>query len=308
MTNNTYFYSLNEYYKQKFGQKAYKISLNAGLTCPNRDGTLGNRGCIFCSQGGSGDFAASSLLSITEQISVAIDKVSAKYTGNCYIAYFQAFTNTYAPVDRLRDIYMQAVNDTRISGISIATRPDCLEYDIIELLCEINNIKPVYIELGLQTTNEETASYIRRGYTLDVFDDACNRLKSVGIPVIVHMIVGLPGESHNDYINTANHIADLNVQGIKIQLLHVLKGTDLASDYEMHKFDTLSLKEYVKTVVDIIEILPPDMVIHRITGDGPKNLLIDPLWSTNKKNVLNSITKEFKRRNTYQGKGYTQWL
>ena len=308
MTNNTYFYSLNEYYREKFGQKAYKISLNAGMTCPNRDGTLGNRGCIFCSQGGSGDFAASSQLSITEQISEAIEKVSVKYTGTCYIAYFQAFTNTYAPVERLRNIYMQAVNDTRISGISIATRPDCLSHEIIDLLCEINNIKPIYIELGLQTTNESTSAYIRRGYTLDVFDDACNRLKNAGIPIIVHMIVGLPGESHNDYINTAKHISSLNVQGIKIQLLHVLKNTDLALDYEMHKFDILSLEEYVKTVVDIIEILPPDMVIHRITGDGPKDLLIAPLWSTNKKKVLNSITKEFKIRNTYQGKGYTQWL
>lgn len=308
MIKDTYFYSLNEYYRQKFGKKAYKISLNAGMTCPNRDGTLGNRGCIFCSQGGSGDFAASALLSITEQISEAIDKVSAKYTGNCYIAYFQAFTNTYAPVDRLRDIYMQAVNDARISGISIATRPDCLPPEVVELLCKINNIKPVYIELGLQTTNDKTSEYIRRGYSLDVFDDACRRLKKAGIPVIVHMIVGLPGESHKDYINTATHIASLNVHGIKIQLLHVLRDTDLALDYEIHKFDILSLEEYVETVVDIIEILPPDMVIHRITGDGPKDLLIAPLWSTNKKNVLNSITKEFKRRNTYQGKGYTQWL
>ncbi len=304
---NTYFYSLNEYYRQKFGQKAYKISLNAGMTCPNRDGTLGNRGCIFCSQGGSGDFAASSQLSITEQISEAIDKVSGKYKGNCYIAYFQAYTNTYAPVEKLRNIYMQAVNDTRISGISIATRPDCLAPEVMDLLCEINNIKPVYIELGLQTTKESTSEYIRRGYTLDVFDDACNRLQKYGIPVIVHMIVGLPGESHNDYINTAKHIAALNVHGIKIQLLHILKNTDLASDYEMQKFDILSLEEYVKTVVDIIEILPPHMVIHRITGDGPKNLLIAPLWSTNKKMYLTQLQKNLNKeilireRDTHNG-------
>ena len=304
---STYFYSLNEYYRQKFGQKAYKISLNAGMTCPNRDGTLGNRGCIFCSQGGSGDFAASSLLPITEQISEAIEKVSAKYTGNCYIAYFQAFTNTYAPVERLRSIYMQAVSDQRIAGISIATRPDCLAPEVIDLLCEINEIKPLYIELGLQTTNETTSEYIRRGYTLGVFDDACQRLKKSGIPVVVHMIIGLPGESHDDYLKTAQHIASLNVHGIKIQLLHVLKNTDLASDFLMNKFNVLSIDEYVKSVVDIIEILPPGMVIHRITGDGPRNLLMAPLWSLDKKNVLNSITKEFRRRNTYQGKEYTQW-
>ena len=175
--SNTYFYSLNDYYRQKFGQKVYKISLNAGMSCPNRDGTLGNRGCIFCSQGGSGDFAASALLTIKEQIDDAINRISSKYNGNHYIAYFQAFTNTYAPVNKLREIYMQAVNDDRILGISIATRPDCLSPEIIELLQEINSIKPLYIELGLQTTNETTATYIRRGYSLDVFDDACYRLK-----------------------------------------------------------------------------------------------------------------------------------
>lgn len=302
--NNTYFYSLNDYYRQKFGQKVYKISLNAGMSCPNRDGTLGNRGCIFCSQGGSGDFAASALLTIKEQLNDAINRISSKYSGNQYIAYFQAFTNTYAPVNKLREIYMQAVNDDRILGISIATRPDCLSPEIIELLQEINSIKPLYIELGLQTTNETTAAYIRRGYSLDVFDDACYRLKKADIPVIAHMIVGLPGETHEDYMNTARHIAKLHLEGIKIQLLHILKNTDLATDYETNLFKELSLDEYVRSVVDIIEILPPDMVIHRITGDGPKNLLIAPLWSSNKKNVLNSITKEFKQRNTYQGKEY----
>lgn len=300
--NHNPFYSLNEYYKEYFGCKTYKLSLNAGLTCPNRDGTLDNRGCIFCSAGGSGDFAPSAGYSISRQIDEGIKQVSRKYTGNCYIAYFQAFTNTYAPVSILKELYMKAVEDERIVGISIATRPDCLAKDVITLLTEINSIKPVTVELGLQTSNEQSAQYIRRGYTLDVFDDACNRLTAAGIPVVAHMIVGLPNETHEDYLATARHIASLKLHGIKIQLLHILHGTDLAKDYEAGIFRALSLEEYVSTVVDIIEILPPEMVIHRITGDGPKNLLIAPMWSTNKRNVLNSIMKEFRIRNTYQGK------
>lgn len=302
--NHYPFYSLNEYYRETFGCKTYKISLNAGMTCPNRDGVLGDKGCIFCSKGGSGDFAPPAELSISEQIEESIKNVSRKYTGNCFIGYFQAFTNTYAPVCRLRSIFSEALQDCRIAGISIATRPDCLEQEKIELLSELNQIKPVTVELGLQTINEQTASYIRRGYTLDVFDDACKRLKAADIPYVVHMIAGLPKENTSDYLATAKHIARSGAFGIKIQLLHILKNTDLADDYEKGIFKALTLEEYVKTVVDIIEILPPDMVIHRITGDGPKDLLIAPLWSTNKKNVLNSITKEFKNRNTYQGKEY----
>lgn len=302
--NQEPFYSINQYNRKVYGEKVYKISLNGGMTCPNRDGTLGTKGCIFCSKGGSGDFAASAVLSISEQIEEAIERISRKYTGNSYIAYFQAFTNTYAPISHLEKIFTEAIMDSRISGLAIATRPDCLEPDKIELLSKLNRIKPVTIELGLQTTNENTARYINRGYTLDVFDDACRRLKSAGIPVVAHMIVGLPGENHSDYLATAKHIADLNLDGIKIQLLHVLRDTDLANDYNEGKFEALSLTEYVTTVVDIIEILPPEMVVHRITGDGPKNLLIAPLWSTNKKNVLNSIMKEFRNRNTYQGKEY----
>lgn len=194
--------------------------------------------------------------------------------------------------------------DERIVGISIATRPDCLGEDVIALLKEINSIKPVTIELGLQTSNENTARYIRRGYGIDVFNDACNRLIAAEIPVVAHMIVGLPNETHEDYIATARHIASLKLHGIKIQLLHILRGTDLAKDYESGIFQALTLEEYASTVVDIIEILPPEMVIHRITGDGPKDLLIAPLWSTNKRNVLNSIMKEFRIRNSYQGKDY----
>lgn len=302
--SNGFFYSLNEYYRELYGEKAYKISLNGGMSCPNRDGTLSSGGCVFCSPEGSGDFAGNCHLPITEQITKAIEFISDKYTGNCYIGYFQAFTNTYAPVEYLSKLFTEAINDPRLVALSIATRPDCLPDEVIELLKKLNQIKPITIELGLQTTNETTAIYINRGYTLDVFDDACHRLTKAGIPYVVHMIVGLPGENTEDYLQTASHIAKMGASGIKIQLLHVLRGTKLCKDYEAGLFHTLTLSEYVKAVVDIIEILPKDMVIHRITGDGPKNLLIAPMWSTNKKNVLNSITREFINRNTYQGKEY----
>lgn len=299
-----YYYSANEYYKKIFGCKVYKLSLNAGMTCPNRDGTLGTKGCIFCSEGGSGEFAASSSKSIKEQIDEGIRLVSKKYTGNKFIAYFQAFTNTYAPLNKLKKIYSEAVSDDRICGISIATRPDCLEDDKIELLKEINSIKPVWIELGLQTINDATAGYIRRGYPLSVFENTVSRLNTAGIPIIVHMIIGLPNETYKDYMNCAKYLSGLQINGVKLQLLHVLKNTDLAKDYENQIFFEMTLDEYVKTIVDIIEILPPELVIHRITGDGPRNLLIAPLWSADKKNVLNRITKEFKIRNTFQGKEY----
>ncbi|MBS6453772.1 MAG: TIGR01212 family radical SAM protein [Butyrivibrio sp.] len=276
---NGYYYSVNDYYKELFGHKVYKISLNAGMSCPNRDGRIGTGGCIFCSEGGSGDFASSSLLSVKNQIDYGIEKISKKYTGDSYIAYFQAFTNTYAPVDRLKKIFTEAIQDNRICGLSIATRPDCLEDDKIELLAELNRIKPVWIELGLQTINETTARYIRRGYPLAVFEDAVARLNAVDIPVVVHVIVGLPGENANDNLACAKYLSHLNINGVKIQLLHIL-------------------------IVDMIEILPPHFVIHRVTGDGPKNLLIAPTWSADKKNVLNNISHEFKNRNTYQGKEY----
>lgn len=301
---HTYYHSVNEYYKKIFGQKVYKISLNAGMSCPNRDGTIGTKGCIFCSEGGSGDFASCANLPIKVQIDSAINLVSAKYNGDKYIAYFQAFTNTYSTVDKLEKIFMEAINDDRICGISIATRPDCLEDDKITLLSKLNAIKPVWIELGLQTINEQTAKYIRRGYPLDVFEDTLHRLNLANIPTIVHVIVGLPGETHDDYISCAKYLSTKNINGVKIQLLHVLKNTDLLDDYNAGLFHELSLDGYVKTVVDMIELLPQNFVIHRITGDGPKKLLVAPMWSSNKKNVLNSINREFKNRNTYQGKEY----
>ena len=298
------YYSVNDYYRRIFGEKVYKISLNAGMTCPNRDGSLGSRGCIFCSEGGSGDFASDLNKDIPAQIDEGIEKVRKKYNGNKFIAYFQAFTNTYAPVKKLDEIFCAAINDYRIAGISIATRPDCLEDEKISLLSRLNGIKPVFVELGLQTINEASARYIRRGYTLPVFEDALKRLNAAGIRVVVHIIIGLPNETHEDYMKCAKYLSGLNINGVKIQLLHVLENTDLKKDYDNGLFKTMTLEEYAKTVVDIIEVLPPGMVIHRISGDGPKKILTAPLWSADKKRVLNTIHSEFAVRNTYQGKEY----
>ncbi len=306
------FYSLNQFYKDTFGEKIYKISINGGMSCPNRDGLIDNRGCIFCSAGGSGDFAGSDFIycdelnrhipDITAQLEKGKSLIRSKASGSRYIAYFQAYTNTYAPVEYLRRIFMEAINHDEIVGISIGTRPDCLEPEKIELLCQLNRIKPVFVELGLQTIHEATASYIRRGYPLKVFEDTFNCLKKAGLNVVVHVILGLPGESKADMLATCNYIAALHVNGIKLQLLHVLKDTDLAAEFGT--FPLMTLEEYTDIIISIIERLPPDMVIHRITGDGPKKLLLAPLWSADKKRVLNTIMKEFAGRDTWQGKYY----
>lgn len=298
------YYSANMYYRELFHEKVYKISLNAGLSCPNRDGLIDTRGCIFCSAGGSGDFAADPSLDISSQLNSAVSQIASKYTGNSFIAYYQAYTNTYAPVDVLKRLYAPAVNSPDIVGISIATRPDCLNDDVIALLADINRTKPVWVELGLQTIDDNVADYIRRGYPLSVYEAAVSRLCDAGINFITHVIIGLPGVNHDGHIECARYLGRFHNQGIKLQLLHVLKGTDLAADYESGRFNVMDQDEYVKTVVDMIEVLPEDIVIHRITGDGPKDLLIAPKWSTDKKRVLNSINKEFRIRNTYQGKRY----
>ena len=300
--NEIPYYSLNRYLKDTYGEKLYKLSLNAGMTCPNRDGTLDTRGCIFCSAGGSGDFAENPNLSITSQIENAKLRVRNKMNGHHYIAYFQAYTNTYAPIEYLRTVFTEAILHPDIKILSIATRPDCLSDDVINLLKELSKIKPVWVELGLQTIHETTASYIRRGYPLSCFDDAVTRLNSAGIEVIVHMILGLPQETKEDMLKTADYVANLPIQGIKLQLLHILKGTDLAKDFLKNEFSVLDLESYTDIVVSIVERLPKYLVIHRITGDGPKNLLIAPLWSGDKKRVLNTINKEFRLRNTWQGK------
>lgn len=295
------YHSLDYELKQRYGTKIYKLSLDGGMTCPNRDGKLDTRGCIFCSAGGSGDFAADRRRSITEQIESAKTLISQKQTKDGkYIAYFQAFTNTYETVSYLRNIFYEAIMNEDIVALSIATRPDCLSKDILALLKELNEIKPVWVELGLQTIHEETAKFIRRGYSLPVFDQAVKELDSIGIEIIVHVIIGLPNETLHDLLDTIHHITNLPIHGIKLQLLHILKGTDLA-DY-LDEFHILTLEEYLDTLVACIEHIPPKIVIHRITGDGPKALLLAPTWSGNKKLVLNSIQKKFKVCDTWQGK------
>jgi hypothetical protein len=298
-----HYYSLNRWANQTYGYKIYKLALDGKMTCPNRDGTLDTRGCIFCSEQGSGDFSAKAS-SIKEQLAEAKAKIQQKTNASHFIAYFQSFTNTYAPVSYLRQIYMQAIEDEQVEILSIATRPDCLSEEVMELLSEINQKKPVWVELGLQTIHESTANYIRRGYPLSVYDEAIEKLKKANIAVITHMIVGLPGERKEDIIETAKYIASTKTFGIKIQLLHILEGTDLCVDYEKGRFQALELEEYLEVLFSILEVLPPDMVVHRITGDGPKKILRAPLWSGNKRMVLNTIHHKMKVRNLKQGSHY----
>ena len=288
--------TVNQYLKEKYGKKIYKISIDGGFTCPNRDGRLDTRGCIFCSAGGSGDFAEDRSLSVTEQIERGKRRVESKMPSdqtenNKYIAYFQAFTNTYAPVEHLKSLYMEAVRHPDIVAISIGTRPDCLPEDVLNLLGEINSIKPVWVELGLQTIHEKTADYIRRGYPLSVYDKAVEELKRRDIEIITHVILGLPGESREDMLESVKYVGDSGVQGIKLQLLHVLKGTDLEKDYKAGLFKCMTMEEYINLIEDALDILPEDIIIHRMTGDGPKRILVAPEWSADKKRVLNELNK-----------------
>ena len=284
--------TLNDYCRKTFGEKLYKLSLNGGMTCPNRDGTCGTEGCIFCSAGGSGDFTPDVTLPIEEQIEAAKKKVSAKFHGDRYIAYFQAYTNTYAPVDRLRALFEPVIQRPDIAVLSIATRPDCLPDDVLSLLGELNQIKPVWVELGLQTVKEESIGYIRRGYPTEVYDRAIANLNALGIHTVTHVILGLPGETLSDMEATVRHAIEAGTRGIKLQLLHVLKGTGLADDYEAGKFNVLSLDAYIEALRACLSLLPADLVVHRLTGDGPKKLLIAPQWSADKKAVINRIHKE----------------
>lgn len=283
--------SFNKYLKDKFGQKVYKISLDGGFTCPNRDGKIDTRGCIFCSKGGSGDFAQNRNLSITEQIESGKKIVEKKIKSGKYIAYFQAFTNTYAPVEILRAKYSEAINHPDIVALSIATRPDCLGDDVIKLLDEMNKIKPVFVELGLQTIHSDSAKYIRRGYSLEVYNEAVKKLKNIGVNIVVHIILGLPNESEEDMLKSVKYVCQSQIDGIKLQLLHIIAGTDLAKDYEKGLFKTLEFDEYVELIAKCVAIIPKNIVIHRLTGDGAKKDLIAPLWSADKKRVLNAINK-----------------
>lgn len=297
--NGRRYYSLDCYLKETFGEKLYKLSLNGGMTCPNRDGKISMGGCIFCSEGGSGEFAAP-CTDISQQIDYAKSLVQDKFNGDKYIAYFQAYTNTYAPVEYLRELFMPVIQRNDIAVLSVATRPDCLEDDKIQLISELAKIKPVWIELGLQTMHQTTADFINRGYPLECYETAVKNLKQAGAEIITHIIVGLPYESREDMLQTAQYVGQFT-DGIKIQLLHVLKNTRLAELYENGLFETLSEYEYISLVADMISVLPENVVIHRLTGDGDKNLLISPKWSGDKRRILNLINHEMKVRNIYQG-------
>ena len=285
-----YYYSVSEYLKDTYGKKLYKLSLSGNMTCPNRDGTVGTDGCIFCSKGGSGDFAESREKSISEQIADGKKRVSKKIKDGKYIAYFQAFTNTYAPVDRLRELYTEAISQPDIAALSIGTRPDCLGEDVLALLDEMNKRVPVFVELGLQTIHEDTARYIRRGYDLSVYDKAVADLHKIGVNVVTHLIIGLPGESKEDMLRSVEYVCKMT-DGIKLQLLHILRGTDLESEYTSGKIKELTLEEYTDIIKSCVKIIPKSVVVHRLTGDGAKKDLIAPMWSADKKNVLNTINR-----------------
>ncbi len=290
------YYALNDYLQDTFGQKVYKIALNGGFTCPNRDGILGRRGCIFCSGMGSGEFAGRSEDSITIQIEKGKEKARGKARNGKYIAYFQAFTGTYAPVEKLRKLYGEAISHPDVVALSIATRPDCLPDEVMALLQEMNRRKPVWVELGLQTIHERTAEYIRRGYPLPVYDEAVVKLKKIGVQVIVHVILGLPGESAEDIKETISYVGRSGADGIKLQLLHVIRGTDLEREYLEGRCPVMEFEEYVTLVADCIALLPERMVIHRMTGDGDKKTLLAPRWSTDKKRVLNALHRAIREK------------
>lgn len=297
------YYSLNYFLRQKFGEKVFKISLDAGFTCPNRDGRVSTGGCIFCSARGSGDFAGTKD-NLVEQFYEIKKVMNKKWKEGKYIAYFQAYTNTYAPVDVLREKYYSILDLDDVVGIAIATRPDCLPDDVLDLLQEIAKEKYLWVELGLQTIHEKTAQLINRGYSLEIYKDAIRKLKERNIDVVTHAILGLPGESREDMLETIRFIAETETQGIKLHLLHVMKGTAMAKLLEKGEMKLFDMDEYINTIVDSVEILPENMVVHRLTGDSPRDLLIGPMWSLKKWEVLNAIDKRFIERDTWQGKKY----
>lgn len=305
------YYSLDAYLKNTYGEKLYKIAIDAGFTCPNRDGTLGNGGCIFCGAGGSGDYAVktSDHISVKEQLTAGISLFGHKRIGQRFIAYFQAYTNTYGPLSRLRSLYTEALREPAVAGISIATRPDCISEDIVTILVNIMEEFPdkfVWIELGLQTIHEETADFIRRGYPLPIYDKCVALLRQAHIPVITHVILGLPGEIKEHMLSTVDYLNHSGTWGVKLQLLHVLRDTDLASLHDQGGYLPLTQDAYTDLVIDCLERLNPDIVVHRLTGDGPRDLLLAPLWSLDKRNVLNTLHHTMKTRASYQGRLYTE--
>ena len=297
-------YMLNDFLKEKFNEKIYKVSLDGGFTCPNRDGKVSRGGCIFCSENGSGDFTATKLKSIHAQIEEQIDLVSKKYKGDKYIAYFQNFTNTYAEVSYLRKIYEEALSHEKIVGLAIATRPDCLEDDVLELLAELNKKTFLWVELGLQTLNDDVAKYFNRAYKTEIYKEASEKLNRLNIKFVTHIIIGLPKEEEEDYLKTAIFAQNCGTWGIKLHLMYVVKNTPLEKLYLNGDLKVNTKEEYVEKVINILENISPEIVVHRLTGDGDRETLVAPLWSIKKIDVLNSIHKELKRRNTYQGKLY----
>ena len=300
-----HYYSLNRYLRETFGEKVYKLALDGGMSCPNRDGMLDTRGCIFCSAGGSGDFAEGRCASVSEQIARAKERLRSKTGAEKFIAYFQSYTNTYAPVDYLETLFAEAISEPSVVALSVGTRPDCLPDEVVELLARLNRRKPVWVELGLQTIHADTARYIRRGYGLSVYEDALRRLKAAGITVIVHVILGLPGESRERMMATIDYLGGVHrPDGIKLQLLHVLEGTDLAEEWRAGRVPVMEPGEYYDLLCECIRRLPPDMVIHRLTGDGPKRILLAPQWTGDKKRVLNDLNREMDKQNVRQGEWY----
>lgn len=298
------YHSLDFHLRSRFGEKVYRIALNGGMTCPNRDGHIGTGGCIFCSADGSGDFAGRPFLTISQQLAEGKMHLLTKRPVHSYIAYFQAFTNTYAPVSYLESIFTEAIEDPDVKILSVATRPDCLGDDVIDLLKRLNQIKPVWVELGLQTIHPETVRFIRRGYETAIFDQAVQRLRGARIEVIVHVILYLPGETEEMMLKTIEYLNRCDIQGIKLQLLHILEGTDLADIYREEHFYVPDMETYIRMLGQCISHLRPDIVIHRLTGDGPKNLLIAPLWTGAKRSVLNRLHQYLKENDIWQGKEY----
>lgn len=302
--NGKRYHSLNYFLREKFGEKVFKISLDGGFSCPNRDGKISSGGCFFCSERGSGDYAGDRQLTITKQFNDIKEMMAHKWKNGKYIAYFQAYTNTYAPVDELRRKYEEALNQEGVVAIAIATRPDCLDKEVLDLLEEMNKRIYLWIELGLQTSNDETAKRINRGYKLEVFEDAMKKLKDRNIDVVVHDILGLPGETKQDMLNTVDYIAHSGAKGVKFHLLHLMKETPMVKIYEKGELEFLSQEDYIELIIKGISMLPKDMVVHRLTGDAPRELLIGPMWSLKKWEVLNSIDKALEDNDLWQGKNY----
>jgi len=304
--NNKRYHTINYDLQDRFGDKVIKLAINAGMTCPNRDGSIGSNGCLFCGEAGAGDFAGDVNKTITDQMSDQVLHLKEKWPNGKYIAYFQSYTNTYGDVEELRAKFEEALAYENVVGIAIATRPDCLEDPVIDLLTELNERTFLWLELGLQSMYDSSGLLLRRGYDLEVYEKIHQKLKKAGIREVIHLIVGVPGEDYNMIMNSTNYVANLGIYGVKIHLLHVLKNTDLQTYYNTHKFKLLDQETYINWVVDMLEKLPPNMTIHRVTGDGKKDLLIGPWWSLNKRSVLNGIDKELKRRDSYQGKHFNR--